>query len=109
MSESNEVVLARYGERLLHIQEALTQNIADKKELEKRVEQMFTLLSAIENRLTLVEEKVEDQSEVFAEIVQLKHEIAGAKKVTRWIWAALSGMAALALSIKAELLDIFTK
>jgi len=107
MSDSNEVMLARYGERLTFIQEALTQNTLDKKELSTRVEQMFVLLSSIDNRITLLEEKVDDQSPILEEITQLKHEIAGAKKVTRWIWVTLSAMAAFALSIRAELLEIF--
>ena len=109
MSDSNEAVLARYGERLRFIQESISQDRQDKKELSDQMSQMFILLGSIDNRLREVEEKVSEQSPIFDEIVQLRHEIAGAKKVTRWIWLAISAMTAVTVSLKTELLEIFTK
>lgn len=109
MPDSNEVVLARYGERLQFIQESISQDRQDKKELSDQMSQMFILLGSIDNRLREVEEKVSEQSPIFDEIVQLRHEIAGAKKVARWIWLAISAMTAVTVSLKTELLEIFTK
>lgn len=109
MSDSNEVVLARYGERLQFIQESISQGRQDKKELSDRMSQMIILLDSIDNRLRQVEEKVSEQSPIFDEIVQLKYEITGAKKVTRWVWLVISAMTAGIVSLKTELLEIFTK
>jgi len=109
MSESSEVLLARQGERLQVIQEWLAEDRKDKKELGKRVEQILTMLTSIENRVQILEETTKEHAPVFEEIVQLKHEIAGAKKVTRWLWVALTGVLAVGISIKSEILDMFTK
>ena len=107
MPDSNEVTLARYGERLTFIQEALVESKEDRKQLEAQVQKMFTLLSQVDNRVRLVEERLEEQTPILEEIVELKHEIAGAKKVTRWLWAALTVMSGIALSNKAALLEWF--
>ena len=109
MSESSEVLLARQGERLQVIQEWLAEDRKDKKELGKRVEQILTMLTSIENRVQILEETAKEHAPVFEEIAQLKHGIAGAKKVTRWLWVALTGLLAVGISIKSEILDIFTK
>lgn len=107
MPDSNEVMLARYGERLTFIQEALVESKEDRKQLEAQVQKMFTLLSQVDNRVRLVEERLEEQAPILEEIVQLKHEIAGAKKVTRWLWAALTVMSGIVLSNKAALMEWF--
>ena len=109
MSESSEVLLARQGERLQVIQEWLAEDRKDKKELSRQVDQILKMLTSIENRVQILEETTKEHAPVFEEIVKLKHEIAGAKKVTRWLWVALSGMLAIGISIKSELLDMFTK
>lgn len=109
MSESSEVLLARQGERLQVIQEWLAEDRIDKKELGKRVEQILTMLTNIENRVQELERTSKEYAPVFEEIVQLKHEIAGAKKVTRWLWVALTGVLAVGISIKSEILDMFMK
>lgn len=109
MSESSDVSIAVQAERLKHIQEMLAEDRQDKKEFGIRVEQMFTLLSSIENRVKALEEVIDEHSPVFEEIIQLKHEIAGAKRVTQWLWVALTSMIAIGISIKAELIDLFSR
>lgn len=109
MSESSEVHIARQGERLQMIQEWMAEDRKDKKELGKQVEQILKMLTSIENRVQILEETSKEHAPVFAEIIQLKHEIAGAKRVTRWLWVALTSLLAVSISIKSEILDMFVK
>ena len=109
MSESSEVLLARQGERLQVIQEWLAEDRKDKKELGKRVDQILTMLTSIENRVQVLEETTKEHAPVFEEIKQLKYEIAGAKSVTRWQWVALTSVIGVGSSIKTELLELFNK
>ena len=109
MSESSEVLLARQGERLNVIQEWLEEDRRDKKELGKRVQQILSTLTSIENRVQILEETTKEHTPVFEEIKQLKYEIAGAKRVTRWLWVALSSVIGIGISIKTELLELFNK
>ena len=109
MSESSEVLLARQGERLTVIQEWLEEDRRDKKELGKQVGRILSTLASIENRVKILEETTKEHAPVFEEIKQLKYEIAGAKRVTRWLWVALTSVIGIGISIKTELLGLFNK
>lgn len=107
MSESPEVQAARLDERLKSIQGMLQQNQVSSKELHTKVEQMYVLLINIDNRVKVLEEQVKEQSHMYEEFTQLKHEVTGAKRVMRWIWIAISGLVAFGISIKTELFALF--
>ena len=107
MSESPEAQAARLDERLKSIQGMLQQNQVSSKELHTKVEQMYVLLINIDNRVKVLEEQVNEQSTMYEEFTQLKHEVTGAKRVMRWIWVAISGLVALGISIKTELFALF--
>ena len=107
MNESPEVQAARLDERLKSIQNMLQQNQVSSKELHNKVEQLYTLLMNIDNRVRVLEEQVKEQSSMYEEFTQLKHEVTGARRVMRWIWFAISGLVALGISIKTELFALF--
>lgn len=107
MSESPEIQTARLEERLKAIQEILNENRMDTKELYDKVEQVLTMLGNIESRVKILEKQIEEHSPMFDEFTQLKHEVAGAKRVMRWIWFTLSGLAAFAIYIRDEIFDLF--
>ena len=107
MIESPEVQAARLDERLKSIQNMLQQNQVSSKELHNKVEQLHTLLMNIDSRVKVLEEQVKEQSSMYEEFTQLKHEVTGARRVMRWIWFAISGLVALGISIKTELFALF--
>ena len=107
MIESPEVQAARLDERLKSIQNMLQQNQVSSKELHNKVEQLYTLLMNIDNRVRVLEEQVKEQSSMYEEFTQLKHEVTGARRVMRWIWFAISGLVAFGVSLKAELFALF--
>ena len=107
MSESPEVQAARLDERLKSIQNMLQQNQVSSKELHNKVEQLYTLLIDIDSRVKVLEEQVKEQSSMYEEFTQLKHEVIMAKRIMRWIWFAISGLVAFGVSLKAELFALF--
>ena len=107
MSESPEVQAARLDERLKSIQNMLQQNQVSSKELHNKVEQLYTLLIDIDSRVKVLEEQVKEQSSMYEEFTQLKHEVTGARRIMRWIWFAISGLVAFGISIKTELFALF--
>ena len=107
MSESPEVQAARLDERLKSIQNMLQQNQVSSKELHNKVEQLYTLLINIDSRVKVLEEQVKEQSSMYEEFTQLKHEVTGARRIMRWIWFAISGLVAFGISIKTELFALF--
>lgn len=109
MVESAEVQAARLDERLKSIQDMLKQSHVSNKELHTKVEQMYVILMNIDSRVKVLEEQVKEQGEMFEEFTQLKHEVAGAKRVMRWIWFALSGLITFVIAVKTELHNLFTK
>lgn len=109
MGESPEVQLAVQAERMQNILEMLQEDRADKKELVLKVGQMFQILTAIENRVKVLEEHAEKSDEIRQEYLALKSEISGAKKVIRGLWIAIAGTLAFGMSIKTELINWFTK
>ena len=107
MIESPEVQAARLDERLKSIQNMLQQNQVSSKELHNKAEQLYTLLMNIDNRVRVLEEQVKEQSSMYEEFTQLKHEVTGARRIMRWIWFAISGLVAFGISIKTELFALF--
>ena len=107
MIESPEVQAARLDERLKSIQNMLQQNQVSSKELHNKVEQLYTLLMNIDNRVRVLEEQVKEQSSMYEEFTQLKHEVTRAKRIMRWIWFAISGLVAFGISLKTELFALF--
>ena len=107
MSESPEVQAARLDERLKSIQNMLQQNQVSSKELHNKVEQLYTLLIDIDSRVKVLEKQVKEQSSMYEEFTQLKHEVTGAKRIMRWIWFAISGLVAFGVSLKTELFALF--
>ena len=107
MGESPEVQLAVQAERMQNILEMLQEDRADKKELQLKVGQMFQILTAIENRVKVLEEYAEKSDEIRQEYLALKSEISGAKKVIRGLWIAIAGTLAFGMSIKTELINWF--
>ena len=107
MSESPEVQAARLDERLKSIQNMLQQNQVSSKELHNKVEQLYTLLIDIDSRVKVLEEQVKEQSSMYEEFTQLKHEVTMAKRIMRWIWFAISGLVAFGVSLKTELFALF--
>lgn len=109
MTESAEVQAARLDERLKSIQGMLQQNQVSNKELHTKVEQMYVILMNIDSRVKVLEEQVSEQSHMYEEFQQLKHEVSGARRVVRWIWFTISGLIAFGVSVKTELFSLFTK
>lgn len=107
MNDSPETRLAVQDERLKNIQEMMQQDSVDKKEIQKQVAQMFQILTSIDGRVKALEEHAEKHAEIYQEFLALQSEVIGAKKVIRGLWLAISGLVALGLSIKAELVNWF--
>ena len=108
MSDANEVNLARQDERMKIIVEMLTQSRSDQKEMNSQLTQMLTTLSNIDNRVRILEESLETSQEMHREFTALKYEIAGAKRVIRWLWVSVSGLVAFGVAIKAELMKLLS-
>ena len=64
MGDSPEVRLAVQAERMQNILEMLQEDRADKKELTLKVGQMFQILTAIENRVKVLEEHAEKDEDI---------------------------------------------
>ena len=107
MSGSPEVRLAVQAERMQNILDMLQADREDKKELTLKVGQMFQILTAIENRVKVLEEHAEKDEDIREEYLALKNEISGAKKVMRGLWIAIAGTLAFGMSIKTELINWF--
>lgn len=108
MSENNEAILARQDERMKLIMGKLSELHTDQKEMSNRMGQMFAILSNMENRVKVLEEFSGKNEEFAAEINNLKHEVAGAKKVIKGMWWTLSGMVAIGVALKNELTKWFS-
>lgn len=108
MSENSEATLARQDERMKLIIEKLTELHTDQREMSNRMGQMFAILSNMENRVKVLEESMGKNGEFSEEINNLKHEMAGAKKVIKGMWWTLSGMVAIGITLKNELIKWFS-
>lgn len=107
MSESTETRLAVQDERFKNILEMMQQDRVDKKEMQAQVAQMFQILTSMDSRIKVLEEYAQKHSEIYEEFTALKSEVSGAKKVIRSLWFAITGLLALGLSIKTELINWF--
>lgn len=103
MGETSEAALARQDERVNSISSKLTEIHNDQQSMFAKLEQMFIILSNTENRVRVLEEGAERHQLFMLELNNLKHEVAGAKRVMSAIWWVLTGITALVLTLRDEI------
>ncbi|MFV0357740.1 MAG: hypothetical protein ACK5LG_21940 [Bacteroides thetaiotaomicron] len=106
MSESQEAQMARQDERIKNILDSQIGYRNDIKEMSTQLGQMFHMLSGIENRLKVLEEKSEPSEDMVKEYTELKQQVAGAKAIIRTIWVVLAGLFATGMALKTEIIKL---
>ncbi len=89
--------------------ENLQQSRLDQKEMAQQLVKVLNLLITVESRIKTLEENKDKNAEVYEEFTQLKHEVTGAKKITRWLWVAITTVVGVVVSIKTELVELLNK
>lgn len=107
MSESPEVQMARQDERIKGISKTQEEFRQGMKEMTEQFGQMFSALSNMENRLKVLEEKMEPSAEMMDEYNTLKHEVAGARRIMKVIWSIAAGLFALVITLRHDIAKLF--
>lgn len=100
MSDSVEVLLGRLDERISEIQRRMRDD--DKKDREFQ-----EWKTKIETSISLMAKSLSDSEPTIQEFITIKHQVAGAGKLGKYLWTGLGLILGFIISVKTELFRFF--